>query len=84
VKKPRKDEAYIPHKIPKRKTLKSLQENHQEKAPKVTKKSKREKHIQALRNHTESSVHTKEVHTRSSLPPDLPSLSQGLTMKLSS
>jgi hypothetical protein len=47
-------------------------------------KDKREQHIQALRNHAESSIHTKEVHTRSSLPPDHPSLSQDLTMKLSS
>jgi hypothetical protein len=56
----------------------------QEKAPKITKKEKWERHIQALRNHAESSIHTKEVHTRSSLPPDHPSLSQDLTMKLSS
>jgi hypothetical protein len=51
-------------------------ENHQ--------KGKRERHNQALRNHAESSIHTKEVHTRSSLTPDHPSLSQDLTMKLSS
>jgi hypothetical protein len=37
-----------------------------------------------LRNLVESSIHTKEVHTRSSLPPDHPTLSQDLTMKLSS
>jgi hypothetical protein len=55
----------------------------QEKTPKITKKEKREEHNQALRNHAESSKHTKEVHTRSSLPPDHPSLSQDLTMKLS-
>jgi hypothetical protein len=53
-------------------------------ALKITKKEKRERHIQALRNHAESSIHTKEVHTRSILPPDHPSLSQDLTMKLSS
>jgi hypothetical protein len=56
----------------------------QEKAPKITTKRKRGRHNQALRNHTESSIHTKEVHTRSSLPPNHPSLSQFLTMKLSS
>jgi hypothetical protein len=77
-------QAYIPHQIPKRKASNSLQENHQEKSPKITKKNEREQHIQALRNHVESSIHTKEVHTRSSLPPDHPSLSQDLTMKLSS
>jgi hypothetical protein len=44
----------------------------------------REQHNKALRNHAESSIHTKEVHTRSSLPPDHPTLSQDLTMKLSS
>jgi hypothetical protein len=56
----------------------------QEKAMKITKKRKREGHIQASKNHAESSIHTKEVHTRSSLPPDHPSLSQDLTIKLSS
>jgi hypothetical protein len=56
----------------------------QEKASKITKKEKQERHIQVLRNHAESSIHTKEVHTRSSLPPDHPSLSQDLTMKVSS
>jgi hypothetical protein len=30
----------------------------QEKAPKITKKEKREKHKQALRNHAESFIHT--------------------------
>jgi hypothetical protein len=37
-----------------------------------------------MRSHVESSIHHKEVHTRSSLPPDNPSLSQDLIMKLSS
>jgi hypothetical protein len=37
-----------------------------------------------LRNHAESSIHATKVHTRSSLPPDHPTLSQDLTMKLSS
>jgi hypothetical protein len=83
-KEPRRVHAYIPHQIPKRKVPKSLHENHQERAPKITKKNNREQHIHALRNHAESSIHHKEVHTRSSLPPDHPSLSQDLTMKLSS
>jgi hypothetical protein len=56
----------------------------QEKAPKIIKKGKWERHNQALRNHAESSIHTKEVHTRSRLPPDHLSFSQYLTMKLSS
>jgi hypothetical protein len=81
---PRRPHAYIPHQIPKKAASKSLQENHQEKAPKINKKNEQEQHIQALRNHAESSIHHKEVHTRSSLPPDHPSLSQDLTMKLSS
>jgi hypothetical protein len=38
----------------------------------------------ALRNHVESSIQTMKVHTRSSLPPNRPTLSQDLTMKLSS
>jgi hypothetical protein len=83
-KEPRRVHTYIPHEIPKRKVPKSLQENHQERDPKITKKNKREQHIQALRNHAESSIHHKEVHTRSSLSPDHPSLTQDLIMKLSS
>jgi hypothetical protein len=58
--------------------------NYQERAPKITKKNEREQHVQALRNHVKSSIHHKEVHRRSSLPPDHPSLSQDFTMKLSS
>jgi polyribonucleotide nucleotidyltransferase len=83
-KEPRRVHAYIPHQIPKRKASKLLQENRQEKAPKITKKNEREQYIQALRKHVESSIHHKEVHTRSSLPPDHPSLSQDLSMKLAS
>jgi hypothetical protein len=56
----------------------------QEKAPKITKKEKRERHIQTLTNHVESSIHAAKVLTRSSLPPDHPTLSQDLTIKLSS
>jgi hypothetical protein len=53
-------------------------------APKITTKNNREQHNKALRNHAESFIHTKEVHARSILPPDHPTLSQDLTMKLSS
>jgi hypothetical protein len=73
-----------PHQIPKRKVPKTLQEIHQERDPKITTKNERKHHIQALRNHAESSIHHKEVHTRSRLPPDHPTLSQDLIMKLSS
>jgi hypothetical protein len=52
--------------------------------PKITTKNNREQHIQTLRNHAESSIYATKVHTRSSLPPNHPSLSQDLTMKLSS
>jgi DNA-binding transcriptional regulator GbsR (MarR family) len=83
-KEPRRAHAYIPHQIPKRKASKSLQENYQEETLKITKKNRWKQHIQALRNHAKSSIHHKEIHTRSSLPPDHPSLSQYLTMKLSS
>jgi hypothetical protein len=76
--------TYFPHQIPKSKVPKTHQENQQERAPKITTKNNREQHNKALRNHAESSIHTKEVHTRSSLPPDHPTLSQNLTMKLSS
>jgi hypothetical protein len=54
-----------------------------EKAPKSPKRKMGEQH-KALRNCAESSIHTMKVHTRSSLPPDHPSLSKDLTMKLSS
>jgi hypothetical protein len=74
----------FPQKIPKSKVPKTPQENHQERALKITTKNNREQHNKALRNHAESSIHTKEVHTRSGLPPDHPTLSQNLTMKLSS
>jgi hypothetical protein len=73
-----------PTRIPQRNAPKSSPRKIQEKTLKITKKEKQEQHIQALRNHAKSSIHTKEVHTRSSLPPDHPSLSQDLTMKLSS
>jgi hypothetical protein len=83
-KEPRRVHTYIPHQIPKSKVPKSHQENHQERAPKITTKNKPEQHNQTLMNHAETSLHTKEVHTRSSLLPDHPTLSQDLTMKLSS
>jgi hypothetical protein len=83
-KEPQRVQAYISHQIPKRKASKPPQENRQEKAPKITKKEKWEEHHQDLRNHAESSIHTTKVHTRYSLPLDHPSLSQDLTMKLSS
>jgi hypothetical protein len=69
---------------PQKKVPETLQEIHKERAPKITTKNEREQHIQALRNHAESSLHHKKVHTRSSSPPDHPTLSQDLTMKLSS
>jgi hypothetical protein len=68
-KEPQRVRAYIPQQIPKRKALKTLQENRQEKAPKITKKENREELKQALRNHTESTIHTMKVHTRSSFRP---------------
>jgi polyribonucleotide nucleotidyltransferase len=75
---------HTPPPNPQEKVSKLLQENRQERAPKITKKNEREQHLQALKNHAESSIHHKEVHTRSSLPLDHPSLSQDLTIKLSS
>jgi hypothetical protein len=53
-------------------------------APKITTMNNRERHNKALRNQAESSIHATKVNTRSSLPPDHPTLSQDLTMKLSS
>jgi hypothetical protein len=83
-KEPRRVYTYIPHQIPKTKVPKTNQETHQVRAPKITTKNKRQQHNQALRNHAESSIHTKDVHKRSSLPPDHLTLSLDLTMKLSS
>jgi hypothetical protein len=83
-KEPRRVPTNFPRQIPKSKVPKTPQENHQERALKITTKNNREKHSKALRNHAESSIHTKKVHTRSSVLPDHPTLSQDLTMKLSS
>jgi hypothetical protein len=74
----------FPPSNPQEQGLENTQENHQKRAPKITTKNNREQHNKALRNHAESPIHTKEVHTRSSLPPDHPTLSKNLTMKLSS
>jgi hypothetical protein len=79
-----KDSHIFPPQILKSKVPKTHRENQQKRARKITTKNNREQHNKALRNHTKSSIHTKEVHTRSSLPPDHPTLSQNLTMKLSS
>jgi hypothetical protein len=49
-----------------------------------SKKRKTGETTKALRNHAESSIHTMKAHTRSSLPPNHPNLSQDLNMKLSS
>jgi hypothetical protein len=83
AKEPRRVHTNSPHQISKSKVPKTPEENHQERAPKINTKNNREQHNKALRNHTESSIHTKEVHTRSNLSPDHPTLSQNLTMKLS-
>jgi hypothetical protein len=64
-KEPRRAQGYIPHKIPKRKASKSLQEN----ALKIIKKENQEELKQALRNDAETSIHTMMVHTRSSFRP---------------
>jgi hypothetical protein len=68
-KEPQRVHAYTPHQIPKRNVSKPPQENRQEKAPKITKKEKQERHNQVLRNHAKSSIHIMKDHTRSSLPP---------------
>jgi hypothetical protein len=50
--------------------------NHHQEQPGTTQ--------QSVEKPRKSSIHTKKVHTRSSFPPDHPTLSQNLTMKLSS
>jgi hypothetical protein len=57
-KEPRNVQAYTPHQIPKIKASKTLQENRQERARKITKKEEWEQHHKALRNHAKSSIHT--------------------------
>jgi hypothetical protein len=74
-KEPRRVPTNFPHQIPKRKVPKTTQEKHQERAPKITTKNNREQHNKALKYHAESSIHATKVHTRSSLPPDHPTLS---------
>jgi hypothetical protein len=74
----------FPPSNPQEKSPENNQRNHQERAPKITTKNNRVQHIQTLKNHAESSIHATKVHTRSSLPLDHPTLSQDLTMKLSS
>jgi hypothetical protein len=74
-KEPRRVPTNFPDQILKRKVPKTTQRKHQERAPKITTKNNRGKHIQTLRNHAESSIHETKVHTRSSKPPDHPSLS---------
>jgi hypothetical protein len=81
-KEPRRSQAYTPTKSQRERPQNHCKKIAKRKDPKITKKNGREQHIQALRNHEESSIHHKEVHTRSSLLPDYPSLSQDLTMKL--
>jgi hypothetical protein len=82
-KEPRRVPTNFPHQIPKRKVPKTTQRNQQKRAPKITTKNNQEQHIQTLTNHAESSIHATKVLTKSSLPPDHPTLSQDLTMKLS-
>jgi hypothetical protein len=84
AKEPRRVHLNFPHKILKRKIPITHRENHQERALKITTMNNRKQHNKTLKNRAESSIHIKEVHTRSSLPPDHPTLSQNLTMKLTS
>jgi hypothetical protein len=66
----------------------NLARNHpQNSATKITTKSSEnhqkggwERQHKRLRNHAESSINTMKVHTRSSLPPNHPSLSLDLTL----
>jgi hypothetical protein len=74
----------FPPSNPQEKGPEKTQRNHQERASKITTNNNREQHVQTLRNHAESSIHATKAHTRSSLPPNHPTLSQDLTMKLSS
>jgi hypothetical protein len=60
---------------PQEKSPENNPKKSRERAPKITTKNNRGKHIQTLRNHAEPSIHETKVRTRSSKPPDHPSLS---------
>jgi hypothetical protein len=62
----------FPPSNPQEKGPENTQRNHRERAPKITTKNNRGKHIQTLRNHTESSIHVTKVRTRSSKLSDHP------------
>jgi hypothetical protein len=81
-KEPRRVHANISNKSS-RKQPRNLSQKINKKGLQKSPKNEQEQHIQSLRNHAESSIHDKEVHTRSSLSPDHPSLSKGLTINLS-
>jgi hypothetical protein len=67
------------HKFPPSNPQEKSPENNPKKSPREGSenhhKNNRGKHIQTLGNHAESSIHETKVHTRSSKPPDHPSLS---------
>jgi hypothetical protein len=65
----------FPPSKPQKKGPENNPKNHHERAPKITTKNNWEQHIQTLTNHAESSIHATKVLTRSSLPPDHPTLS---------
>jgi hypothetical protein len=65
----------FPPSNPQEKSPENNPRKHQERAPKITTKNNREQHNKALKYHAESSIHATKVHTRSSLPPDHPTLS---------
>jgi hypothetical protein len=75
---------HTPPPNPKEKGLKTATRKLPRKGPKNHQKGKMGGHHQATRSHAESFINTMKVHTRSSLPPDHPSLSKDLTMKLPS
>jgi hypothetical protein len=64
-----KDSRIHPPPNPKEKGLEITPKKSPRKGSENHQKGQRVRHIQALRNHSESSIHTKEVHTRSSLLP---------------
>jgi hypothetical protein len=67
------------HKFPPSNPQEKGPENNPKKSPREGSENHHQeqpgKHIQTLTNHAESSIHETKVHTRSSKPPDHPSLS---------
>jgi hypothetical protein len=76
--------VWLPRQMSQRNVSKTPPRNSQEKALKITKKGKWKRQQKPWGTTTDLLYIPRKVHTRSKLPPNHPSLSQDLTMNLSS